>query len=531
MAEPAAVERALDGLWPASTAPGLRKRHRAQLLSLVAALLCTYAFFLPQPAWNQNSRLALTRAIVEHGSTVIDPYHHTTGDKSYRNGHFYCDKAPGTSLLAIPAYAAFVALRRVVGAPLPSAQVEPLDKTLASADLRPSPDEMKAGDRLSYGLAHRIALWICNLGSVIPVAGLGMLALYGLVVRTSGVPPPAAHQAGLTAVVVYGLCSPAMPYATSFYGHRLCADFLILGAALILIEDEGPARGWWAGLALGLAVLCEYPAAVPVALLSIVALVRRGLPFAARMVATGAACAAALAAYHTVAFGHPLATGYDFVYLPEFAEGMKVRYGIHIPEAAVALQLTFGSYRGLFYLSPVLLLCVWGLAVAARRGEPSDADALPTIPALATAVTVAICTFYLALNSGYYMWDGGAAFGPRHCIPMLPFLALAAGAARARVPFAFWSLAGISAAVMLMGAAAGPEAPGHGDPVWAYALWSTREGGLGLGHGRAHTLGHLLGLRGVWSFVPLVLVWASLRPWRASTDPVEAGAPHEKPKK
>ena len=32
--------------------------------------------------------------------------------------------------------------------------------------------------------------------------------------------------------------------------------------------------------------------------------------------------------------------------------------------------------------------------------------------------------FYLALNSGYYMWDGGAALGPRHCVPMLPFLAL-----------------------------------------------------------------------------------------------------------
>jgi hypothetical protein len=32
--------------------------------------------------------------------------------------------------------------------------------------------------------------------------------------------------------------------------------------------------------------------------------------------------------------------------------------------------------------------------------------------------------FYLLLNSGYFMWWGGASFGPRHLIPMLPFLGI-----------------------------------------------------------------------------------------------------------
>src|SRR5690606_20365819 len=115
------------------------------------------------------------------------------------------------------------------------------------------------------------------------------------------------------------------------------------------------------GMCLGLAVLCEYPAAVPAALLWLFALARRGPAFAVVVALAGLPAAAALAAYHTVAFGHPLKTGYDFVYLAEFAEGMRVNYGIHAPDPRVLHELLFGSYRGLFYLSPVLLLAPWGL--------------------------------------------------------------------------------------------------------------------------------------------------------------------------
>jgi hypothetical protein len=39
------------------------------------ALLCTYAFFVGAPAWNQNSRFALTRALVEDRSARIDRFH------------------------------------------------------------------------------------------------------------------------------------------------------------------------------------------------------------------------------------------------------------------------------------------------------------------------------------------------------------------------------------------------------------------------------------------------------------------------
>src|SRR5687768_17164455 len=89
------------------------------------ALWLTTSFFVGAPAWNENSRFALTRAIVEDGSVAIDRFHETTGDKAYRDGHYYCDKAPGTSWLAVPAYALVYAVRRPTGGELPDVRVRP----------------------------------------------------------------------------------------------------------------------------------------------------------------------------------------------------------------------------------------------------------------------------------------------------------------------------------------------------------------------------------------------------------------------
>jgi len=520
----------LDAWWPTNgdTAEAGEGRRRSHVIGLALVVLCTYAYFLPRPAWNQNSRLALTRAIVEHRSLAIDDYHATTGDKSFRDGHFYCDKAPGASLLAVPAYAVYAGFRRVTGTSLPRARVIPLDSDQARAGREVDVDDMKPGDRVVFDLSHQIALWVCNLGSTVWIAGLGLLAVYWLARGLSGVPPPAAHVAGLTAMLTYGLATPAFVYATSFYGHRLCADLLAIGVALVFIRPgwssdaaDDARAGWLVGTALGWAVLCEYPAALPVLGIAALAFGHRGVGFGLRVMAAGAVWAAVLAAYHALAFGHPLATGYDFVYLPEFAEGMKINYGLRAPDPRVLLQLTFGSYRGLFYLAPITLLCVWGLAAGTRRrldrpgvGEP------PTLPLVVVLTCAGVMAYYLALNSGYYMWDGGAAFGPRHCVPMLPLLALGGVVARTRLPFAFFALFAVSAMIMALGAAAGPEAPGHGDPIWAYALHVARNGGAATAasDGAVHNAGHLLGLRGLWSLLPLVLLWVTMRPWRVPDD-------------
>jgi hypothetical protein len=83
---------------------------------LFVVLLVAYAYFLPRWAdWNQNARLDMVLAVVDKGTWAIDDYHENTGDYATYHGHYYSDKAPGTSFLGIPIYWVFKIL---LGQPL-----------------------------------------------------------------------------------------------------------------------------------------------------------------------------------------------------------------------------------------------------------------------------------------------------------------------------------------------------------------------------------------------------------------------------
>ncbi|MBK8716966.1 MAG: hypothetical protein IPN32_19770 [Deltaproteobacteria bacterium] len=488
-------------------------RHRATVLKLALLLVGTYAYFVPAPAWNQNSRFALTRALVERGSTIIDPDHETTGDKSYRDGHFYCDKAPGTSLAATVPYAIAFALRVVAGGEAPGASVIPQDPREATAGRRPTLAQRQPGDRVVYNRSHRLALWFASVGSVGLLAVMGALAAWALAYRASGERVRVANACALT----LALATPALPYATALYGHEACGALLLVATAALLLTPVRRASLGIAiviGCALGFAVTTEYTAA-PVA---VVAAAwwwwRQGLRSAGWLAVGALPWVVVLATYHTVAFGSPWSTGYDWVYLPEFAAGMQVRYGIAGPRPVVLLEILFGSYRGLFYVAPVLLLAAWGLFA---RGGPHE-----RLGRGATAFAAATAAYYLLLNAGYYMWDGGAAIGPRHVVPMLGLLALGLVPAAMQLPHAFATLALVSAGQMLLATAAMPEAPPFGNPLWEFALGHVlhREAST---DALASNLGLLLGLPGVWSLLPLLALWA----WGATLvrpDAIRSGA-------
>jgi hypothetical protein len=494
-----------------------RVREHPGAWSVALALLCTFAFFVGPPAWNQNSRLALTRALVEHGDVAIDDWHATTGDKSWRDGHFYSDKAPGVSLLAVLPYAGFHVFRRATGTELPSVRVIPLDPAIAAAGLTPEPDAREPGDRLAYNSATLMALWLCRMFTIsLPTLLAGAL-FYLVMLRELG----GRWREATWASLIWLLATPTLGYACGFYGHQLVGSLLFASFALIVLADRQPEQPrlgaglvWLIGALLGWAVLCEYTAAVPAALIVAWASWRHGVRLGLGLVLAGLPWALVLAGYHTWAFGSPLATGYDFVYLKEFADGMAVNYGIGAPNLAVLGQLTFGSYRGLFYLSPVLLLASWGLVVRlveqARQASSSNSSSHGApLRAGDLVLALAIVAWYLLLNSAYYMWDGGASLGPRHAVPMLAFLAIGLGPALRWFPTATLLLGAVSCVHMALITAAGPEAPSHGNPIWTYAWQRLFEP---TSPGAATTLGRLLGLSGPMSFIPLLALWWLLWP-------------------
>jgi len=63
-----------------------------------------YSFFVYWVGWNEQSRFILTRAIVDEGRFEVDNYANQTSDRDFYKGHYYSDKEPGMSFLAIPIY-------------------------------------------------------------------------------------------------------------------------------------------------------------------------------------------------------------------------------------------------------------------------------------------------------------------------------------------------------------------------------------------------------------------------------------------
>src|SRR5690242_442746 len=86
-----------------------------KLIAVTAAMALSYAYFYQAGGWNQNSRFALVRAIVERHTLRIDDYAAHTGDRALWEGHFYSDKAPGASLVAVVPVAAARLAGRAVG--------------------------------------------------------------------------------------------------------------------------------------------------------------------------------------------------------------------------------------------------------------------------------------------------------------------------------------------------------------------------------------------------------------------------------
>jgi len=209
--------------------------RRAGLLGIV--FFASYGYFYEGGGWNQNTRFDLVRAIVEQHTLRIDAFHENTGDKARMGDHYYTDKAPGASLTAVPAVAVARALMRALGVDV--------EKPTALIAL----------------------YYVATLAASAAPAAVASVCVYLIGLRLGG---PSASA--VMASIVCGLGTPLWPYATMLYGHTLAAGSLMaafLGATFL--TDVGRARqvtlGLVTGLAAAWAVVAEFPASVPAALI------------------------------------------------------------------------------------------------------------------------------------------------------------------------------------------------------------------------------------------------------------------------
>ena len=374
----------------------------------------SYAYFFPRWAeWNQNSRMDLTLAIVDQGTFVIDDYYRNTGDYAVYDQHVYTDKAPGTSFLGVPVYAAFRLLERVPA-------VEALIAGLTTTEALEATLRQEGTGLLEEKVRFAAALYFVTFFVVsLPSALLGAL-LYGFLGRVL--------ENGLlrTALVLgYGLATVAFPYSTVFYGHQTAAVLLFAAFYLAYRVRQGELRIgylWLVGMLMGLAVLTEFPAVVASGCLVLYAAWylfrqtgwRGAVSGIGRVLLAGIPFAGLLAFYNASCFGSPFSSSYR--YLGRFPEISSTGFlGFTAPSWEAFWGTTFSPYRGLFFLSPFLLWAVLGYLVFLRDGAWCPEGVL-------SLVTVGV---HLLLISCWYDWRGGYAIGPRNLLLILPHLIVA----------------------------------------------------------------------------------------------------------
>lgn len=368
-------------------------------------LLVCYTYFLPRWAdWNVNSRMDAIFAVVDQNTLAIDAYYKNTGDYAFYNGHYYSDKAPGTLFLGIPFYAAF---KLGGGGALIEMLVPRVSNSAFAATLNAQGRGMVAESLYFFAAL----VWVTFFTSAIPSALLGVLLYrFALVWANSS-------TLALVVALAYGLATPAFAYANNLYGHQLSAFLLFAAFYLAYRAARGRRPMLYAaltGLALGTALITEYPTALIVGGMGIYALYTwRDVKMILVACAAGLPPLLLMLAHNFAIFQTPLPVGY--LYSPLYSELHHTGLiSLTYPKLDVLFQLMFGAQRGLFLLSPFLFVSLFGFIWFARE-RTARAEFFLTL--------WAVVSFWL-FNSSSAMWQGGFGVGPRYLVPMLPFMAL-----------------------------------------------------------------------------------------------------------
>lgn len=375
-------------------------RPRTYAVMLFLILVACFSYFRPMLNWATSSRADVVYSLVEMNTLQIDHYEKNTGDKAFFEGHYYTDKSIGPSLIGLPVYFIYRSI----------ASLPPLRQLLQTDPTMPFKDELI---NWPFGLYQRWALTLMTFfASVLPSAALGVMVFYF------------ANRFALKTIyafilaLAFGLCTIAFPFSMQLFQHQLSSFGLFGGFYClwtVIYEQKSSKRLWLAGLLFSLAVISEYPVAIFAGLIFLWALMvmpdRKAL---FRVILGGIPLIIINILYNIATFRSPMPLGYQYSI---WASVVNVQgfMGIGLPSAHVAGELLFGTFRGLFLISPFLMFAIPGLLMMWRQKLEQH-----SVVILITLILLG----FLGYGSGYIVWWGGASVGARLLIPMLPFMVI-----------------------------------------------------------------------------------------------------------
>ena len=211
------------------------QNNRSVYVKLFVLFFVSYAYFFQGGGWNQNIRVCLTRAIIHHQTFIIDHYKEDSeemefvnaGDWSFYDGHYYSNKSPGLSFLAVPFFA------------------------LAEYGLRHLGDHDPERQVL-------LSTYFSHLLTTVLMASLLCLLMFYTFNRFFRI----GQSNSFLATLFFGFGTLVFPYSTAFYCH-LPAAFCSFLSFLLAVQSkqENPHGERWylllSGVFAGVGVLME----------------------------------------------------------------------------------------------------------------------------------------------------------------------------------------------------------------------------------------------------------------------------------
>ena len=446
------------------------RRHAVCVLASIA-YLSTFPYYERLNNPNENARVWMTRAIVEHHVLNLDQVQKEWGwvnDKATASEHVYSSKAPGASFVGVPVLYVQTKLRHLFGWPSPSKK--------------------------------QTVFWLRLFGVQLPMS----VFLFFFAAHVEKVTRSVAARDLLTAGLALGTI--VFPYAVIFVGHSLAAA-CAFGAYMLLAppsEGEPPPRdesaswrqfflaGFWAGMG----VLFEYQAVLVAGILGVYALGRYRLR-AWPLLLGAVPPAVALGAFHTALFGRPWRLPFGYIENAYFARTAHAAgfHGLSIPKFSAWGRFLFSADYGLFAFSPVLALGAACAIYLLVRGPRRDG-----------ALIVTVCMAMFLFLSGMSNWRAGWCVGPRYIVTVAPFLMLALAEVwrlTGGPPLLATLIAGLLIPSVTLNATSAIVYPHYpeqfNNPVFDLAFPLLADGYV------PYSLGRLLHLPGRWSLLPVAL--------------------------
>jgi hypothetical protein len=411
------------GVYRKETMP---RQYRKDALLIFCLLAFVYSYFYQDGGYNGNSRFGLIFAMVRERRLTIDSFHNKTGtktlDKSYFNGQYYSDKAIGPSLVGAFFYIPMYWIKQTF-------------------------------NRLGQSTAKIILTFlVIGLPSAIAGSLLYILCLY----------LSRSRLRAFLVTLIITLGTMYFPYSISFFSHQFTSALLFSAFFMLFFLKEKPEiwKNWYfflIGLLLGMALISEYPSAVIIlALLFYYFTILWRNPtyhhfYPIGLTMVGGAIPVLLQLINNkLSFGNWFSIGYANLSNPYFNSSMgQGLMGIHWPNLRVLFYMTFHPTMGLFWQSPVLIFSIIG-AIFLFIERRYRIEAILAMWIIGT---------YLVIMSGYYMWWGGHALGPRHIIPILPFFCILLVFVPKRLNWPLVVLGAVSIGQMIFAAASNIQVP------------------------------------------------------------------------